>query len=384
MNSFTYCNPVQIVFGKGTIADLSDLIPESENIMITYGGGSIMKNGVYDQVMAALSGRQVMEFGGIEPNPSYETLMKAVEKAREGAVTYLLSVGGGSVLDGTKFISAAIPWTDGDPWDILSKQSPVVRAVPLGSVLTLPATGSEMNSNAVISRKSTREKLVFISPLVFPVFSILDPETTYSLPQHQTVNGIIDAFVHVMEQYMTYPVNAPLQDRQAESILLTLIEEAPKVLADPKDFDARANLMWSATHALNKAIGCGVPQDWGTHMIGHEITALYGLDHAVTLAIVLPALLSYTRADKKGKLLQFGERVWGITDGDDETRVTATIERTEKFFNELGIKTKFREYDIDQAGLAEAGARLDARGIKLGEHGKLTGADVTGILDLAY
>ena len=384
MNSFTYYNPVRIVFGKGTIAELPDLIPTTESILITYGGGSIKKNGVYDQVMEALSGRQVAEFGGIEPNPTYETLMQAVDKARSVNATFLLSVGGGSVLDGTKFISAAIPWTDGDPWDILSKQAPVKRAVPFGTVLTLPATGSEMNSNAVISRKSTREKLVFISPFVFPVFSILDPETTFSLPPNQTANGIVDAFVHVMEQYMTYPANAPLQDRQAESILITLIEEAPKVMADPRDYDARANLMWSATQALNKMICCGVPEDWGTHMIGHELTALYGLDHAVTLAIVLPALLTYTRAEKKEKLLQYGERVWGITEGDDDTRVKAAIERTERFFNGLGVKTKFRDYGIQQEGLAEAGNRLDARGVKLGEHGKLTGADVIDILSLAW
>jgi len=381
MFNFTYHNPVNIVFGKDTIAKLSELIPREEKILITYGGGSIMKNGVYDQVVKALKQHTTLTFGGIEPNPRYETLMKAVELARSENVTFLLAVGGGSVLDGTKFIAAAIPFTEGEEWDILSKGAEVKKAVPVGSVMTLPATGSEMNCGAVISRKSTDEKLVFMNPLVYPKFSILDPETTFTLPEKQTANGIVDTFVHVMEQYMTYPVNAPLQDRQAEAILLTLIGEGPKILDNPDDYDVRANLMWCATQALNGLIGCGVPQDWATHMIGHEVTALHGLDHAQTLAVILPGMLRHQKSRKAAKLLQYAERVWGITEGDNDERINAAIEKTVAFFNSLGVPTSFKEYGIDMSGLESIGERIESR-MKIGEHQDLGKKEIGEILDL--
>ena len=308
MLNFSYCNPVNIVFGKETISELSHLVPPGVKVMMTYGGGSIFKNGVYDQVKKALSRFTVVEFGGIEPNPHYETCMKAVEIARKEKVGFLLAVGGGSVLDGTKFIAAAIKWTAGDPWKILQDHSiRLAEAVPLGSVITLPATGSEMNCGAVITRAEAKDKLFFGDPLVYPKFSIIDPQVTYSLPTKQTVNGIVDTFVHVMEQYMTYNVNSPLQDHLAEGIIRTLIEESPKVLANPNDYDARANLFWASTLGLNGLIACGVPQDWATHMIGHELTAAYGLDHGVTLAIVMPELWRFKLADKKEKLTKFGQ-----------------------------------------------------------------------------
>ena len=381
MFNFTYHNPVNIVFGKDTIAKLSELIPREEKILITYGGGSIMKNGVYDQVVKALKQHTTLTFGGIEPNPRYETLMKAVELARSENVTFLLAVGGGSVLDGTKFIAAAIPFTEGEEWDILSKGAEVKKAVPVGSVITLPATGSEMNCGAVISRKSTDEKLVFMNPLVYPKFSILDPETTFTLPEKQTANGIVDTFVHVMEQYMTYPVNAPLQDRQAEAILLTLIGEGPKILDNPDDYDVRANLMWCATQALNGLIGCGVPQDWATHMIGHEVTALHGLDHAQTLAVILPGMLRHQKSRKAAKLLHYAERVWGITEGDNDERINAAIEKTVAFFNSLGVPTSFKEYGIDMSGLESIGERIESR-MKIGEHQDLGKKEIGEILDL--
>lgn len=297
MNNFTYCNPVKIVFGKGTIAGLPELLPADGTVLLLYGGGSIKRNGVYDQVTRALHGKSWMEFGGIEPNPLHETCRQAITLARKERIGFLLAVGGGSVLDATKYIAAGCKY-DGDPWDILSKGAEVKSALPLGCVLTLPATGSEMNDAAVISRASTREKLCFISPKVMPQFSILDPETTFSLPRRQTVNGIVDAYVHVTEQYVASPCNAPLQDRQAEAVLLTLVEEAPKILVKPSDYDVRANLMWAATNALNGLIGCGVPQDWATHMIGHELTAFYGIDHAPSLAVVLPSLWRHTQPAK--------------------------------------------------------------------------------------
>lgn len=381
MENFTFHNPTKLVFGKGSIASLPELLPKDGSVLVTYGGGSIKRNGVFDQVKKALNGRHWLEFSGIEANPHYETLMKAVDVCRAADIAFLLAVGGGSVLDGTKFIAAAVHFPGDDPWDILSKHVPVTRALPLGSVLTLPATGSESNGNAVITRVSTQEKLAFSSPAVFPKLAILDPETTFSLPERQTQNGVVDAFAHVMEQYMTYPVNAPLQDRQAEAILLTLVEEGPKVLANPSDYDTRANIMWCATQALNNLIGCGVPQDWTTHMIGHELTALYGLDHGQTLAVVMPAVWRHCQDAKQAKLLQYGARVWGIHKWSEKDRIEAAISRTEEFFRSLGVKTRLSEYGITE-GLERVGQRIEARGMKLGEHGAWGRADVDAIIEL--
>lgn len=381
MNNFIYQNPVKIVFGKGEIARLSELIPADKKVLMTYGGGSIKRNGVYDQVKSALKKHTMLEFGGIEPNPRYETLMKAVEICRKEGVDFLLSVGGGSVLDGTKFIAVAVKYKNGDPWDILSKHAPANEALPIGCVLTLPATGSEMNMFSVISRDSTKEKLAFANPLVYPKFSILDPETTFTLDEEQTANGIVDAFAHVMEQYMTYPVYAPLQDRQAEAILMTLIEEGPKALKNPKDYNVRAAIMWCATQALNGLIACGVPQDWTTHMIGHELTAFYGLAHARTLAIVMPGVFRHQINNKKEKLLQYGQRIWGISPTDANAAEKA-IEKTEQFFRSLGFKTKLSENGIGKEKFEEIAGRFRARGVKLGERQNIGPEQVIEILNL--
>ncbi|MBD2563240.1 MULTISPECIES: iron-containing alcohol dehydrogenase [Nostoc] len=383
MENFVFYNPVKILFGKGQIANIAAEIPADAKILITYGGGSIKTNGVYDQVKSALAGRNVVEFGGIEPNPHLETLLKAVEIVRNEGIDFLLAVGGGSVLDGTKFIAAAVPFV-GDPWDILAKNAPVKAAVPFGTVLTLPATGSEMNTNSVITKWETQEKLPFSSPLVFPRFSVLDPETTFSLPVRQISNGIVDAYVHVMEQYLTYPVNAPLQDRMAESILKTLIEEGPKTLANPQDYDARANVMWSATLALNGLIGAGVPQDWATHMIGHELTALHGLDHAQTLAIVLPSTLTIKRDRKWQKLLQYAQRVWGIVDGSEEARVTEAIAKTRNFFESVGVQTRLSDYGVGLDTIPVIIERFEKRGsVALGEYKDINSQIVEQILTLS-
>jgi NADP-dependent alcohol dehydrogenase len=383
--NFTYFNPAKIVFGKGSIAQLSKLIPADKKVMLTYGGGSIKKNGVYEQVIAALKGYSLVEFGGIEANPRYETLMKAVELARQKGVDFLLPVGGGSVFDGTKFIAVAIPFTEGDPWAIVTSHGgPIKQAVPLGGVLTLPATGSEMNNGAVISRDSTQEKLNFGHDLVYPIFSILDPETTYSLPLRQVANGIVDTFVHVLEQYVTFPVDAPLQDRQAEAIMLTLIEEAPTLMANPTDYDSRANFMWCATQALNGLIGCGVPQDWATHMIGHELTAFYGIDHGQSLAVVMPALLRYLRDQKCAKLVQYAERVWGINAGTDELRAEAAIGLTEKFFRSLGVPTTLKGYGIGPDAGKRVAERFAQRDTHLGEKRNVGAKETEEILALCY
>jgi len=383
MHNFTYYNPVKIVFGRGSIAELPKLLPARAKILLTYGGGSIKQNGVYDQVMAALKGRQVTEFAGIEPNPRYETCMKAVEIVRAEGIDFLLAVGGGSVLDGTKFIAAASVYQGKDPWSILTDWAQVPDdSLPIGCVMTMPATGSEMNNGAVITRESTKEKLFFNSPHGFPKFSILDPETTFTLPPRQTANGVVDAFVHVTEQYLTFPADAALQDRQAEAILQTLVEEGPRALAEPRDYAVRANLMWCATQALNGLICCGVPQDWATHMIGHELTALYGVDHAQSLAIVLPGVLEHQKARKRAKLVQYAGRVWNLHEGDAAIRVDAAIAKTEAFFRSLGVGTRLSDYNIPPEAAEIVAARITKHRMTLGEHKDICQKEVREILEL--
>jgi NADP-dependent alcohol dehydrogenase len=383
MDNFTYHNPTRIHFGRGQIAKVGQELPLEARVLLLAGGGSIKQNGVYDQVRAALGTRTVFEFFGVEANPDFDTLMKAVELCRRERIDWILAVGGGSVLDGAKFVAAAVPF-DGDPWDILAKNAEVKKALPLGAVLTLPATGSESNTAAVISRRALKEKLAFLSPLVFPKFSVLDPEATFSLPARQVANGIGDAFCHVMEQYLTYPAGAALQDRFAESILRVLIEEGPKTLANPKDYAARANLVWAATWALNTAIGMGVPQDWASHMIGHELTALHGIDHARTLAVVLPSLMQVQRAGKREKLLQYADRVWDLREGTEDARIDAAIAATRRFYESLGFATHLTDYGVTADTAAEVARRLDAKGMaKLGERGDITPAVVERILRLA-
>ncbi|MBC4070107.1 alcohol dehydrogenase [Klebsiella pneumoniae] len=375
MNNFDLHTPTRILFGKGAIEKLREQIPAEARVLITYGGGSVKKTGVLDQVLTALNGLDVLEFGGIEPNPSYETLMNAVKLAREEKVTFLLAVGGGSVLDGTKFIAAAAHYdADIDPWEILETYgSKIASAIPMGSVLTLPATGSESNKSAVISRKTTGDKRAFMSSHVQPQFAILDPVYTYTLPPRQVANGVVDAFVHTVEQYVTYPVDGKIQDRFAEGILLTLIEDGPKALQEPENYNVRANIMWAATQALNGLIGAGVPQDWATHMLGHELTAMHGLDHAQTLAIVLPALWNEKRDAKREKLLQYAERVWNITEGSDDQRIDAAIAATRQFFEQMGVPTRLSDYGLDGSSIPALLAKLEEHGMtKLGEHQDIT------------
>jgi len=376
MQNFVYKNPTEILFGKGMIREIAGRVPKDTGVLFLYGGGSIKTNGVYEQVKATLKSHRVTEFGGIEANPLYETCLKAVEAVKKEKIGFILAVGGGSVLDAAKFIAAAVCFKGQDPWIILRDHGANVKAaLPVGTVLTLPATGSEANGNSVISRKATREKLHFYSPHVFPVFSVLDPETTFSLPLKQVRNGIVDAFVHVTEQYMTYPANAPLQDRMAESLLQTLIEIAPATLKKPKDYEARATFMWSATLALNSLIGCGVPQDWSTHMIAHELTAFYGLDHAETLAIVLPGVWQYKLTAKKKKLEQYGRRVWNV-----KTAKEAVL-KTEAFFHSMKMPTRLGDYKLSAEEAArKVRERLAERDSVFGEHNDITPDAVAKIL----
>ena len=383
MQNFTFSNPTKIVFGEGQIKELANLIPANARILLTYGGGSIKKNGVYEQVVKALEGKTWFEFSGIEPNPHYETLMKAVELVKQEKIDFLLPVGGGSVIDGTKLIAAAVNF-DGEPWDIMAKNQPFFGALPIGCVLTLPATGTESNGNSVITKAATHEKLAFGSPLVYPQFAILDPTTTYSLPPRQMANGAVDAFVHIMEQYLTYPVDAKVQDRFAEGLLMTLIEEGPRSLKEPTNYAVRANVMWAATMALNGLIGVGVPQDWATHMIGHELTAMHGLDHAQTLAVVLPAVMQHQREKKRAKLLQYGRRVWNLNHTDEDALIDAAIDATKNFFEEMGTPTTLSGYGVGRESIPKLVDMLVKHNLlALGEHGAITPEVSREILELA-
>lgn len=349
MNNFTYYNPVKVQFGKGQIQSLKDMIAKDKKILLTFGGGSIKKNGVYDQVMQALSEHTVIEFGGIEPNPKYETLMSAVAIAKEEKIDFLLAVGGGSVVDGTKFISAAIHHPT-EAWNLLAKKEAIIDTTPFGCVMTLPATGSEMNGFAVVSKGE--EKLAFGGdPRLFAQFAILDPEVTYSLPERQLGNGIVDAYVHVLEQYLTQDINTPMQDYFAQGILKTLLREGRKVI-ELKDYDSRANFMWAAANALSGMIGSGVVHDWSTHMIGHEITALHGVDHARTLACVLPSMLRFQKEHKRHKLLQYAHEVLDIKLATPEETIEAAIVATEDFFNSVGLPTKLKVYGITEDNIS--------------------------------
>ncbi len=382
MENFIFQNPVKILFGKGMAAKAAALIPAKAKILLVYGGGSVKKNGSYDQTVAAIGKRKFVEFGGIEPNPEYATCMKAVKLARDKKLDFIIALGGGSVIDACKFIAAAAVYKGKDPWDILEKGLPVKDALPFGTVLTLPATGSEMNMNSVVSRREIGKKLAFASEKVYPQFSVLDPTFTYTLPRRQTRNGVIDAFVHVMEQYLTRPANAEIQDRFAESIAQTLVKEGPVALKKPEDYDCRANIMLAATMALNHLISVGVPQDWSSHLIGHELTALYGLDHAETLAIALPKVMEYKKAQKLDKIVQLGKRVFGIEEKGKIKAANATIEAVKKFFVKMGAGVELKSYKLP-ADAPEAVGKNIARTYKaIGENGDITPADVVKILKI--
>lgn len=388
MLNFELYNPTNYVFGKGQIEKLSELVPQNTKILLAYGGGSIFKNGIYEQVKAALPNFDIVEFGGIEPNPRYETLMKAVAIIREQNIGFILAVGGGSVIDGVKFISAAVKF-NGNPMDILHKRLLIKDAsqvIPFGTVLTLPATGSEMNSGAVVTINETQEKLSFGGSALFPKFSICDPTVIASLPKKQIQNGVVDAFTHVMEQYLTYPHDALLQDRIAESILQTLVEIGPDVVENPTDYRLASNYMWCATMALNGLIQKGVPSDWATHMIGHELTALYEIDHARTLAIIGPNLYRVMFDTKKEKLAQYGERVFGVQGTSVEEKAEKAIEKTVAFFHKMGMLTKLSENTTEYANTADFIVnRFEERGWKaLGEKQNITPEKVRAIVEMSY
>jgi NADP-dependent alcohol dehydrogenase len=385
MLNFELYNPTKLIFGKGQIEKLGTLIPAGAKILLAYGGGSIFKNGIHQQAIDNLKGFEIVEFGGIEANPHFETLMKAVAIIKEEKIDFILAVGGGSVIDGVKFISAAVHF-DGNPIDILQKHILIKEnAMPFGTILTLPATGSEMNSGSVVTIAATQEKLAFGGSALFPQFSICDPTVIQSLPKRQLQNGVVDAYTHVLEQYLTYVHEGFLQDRIAESILQTLIEIGPDVAEKPNDYALASNFMWSCTMALNGLIQKGVPSDWATHMIGHELTALYGIDHARTLAIIGPNLYKVMFETKKGKLAQYGKRVFQLTGTEDEI-ATAAIEKTIAFFHSMGMKTTLSENAENIEKTADfITDRFEKRGWKaLGEKQNITLEKVKEIVLASY
>ncbi|MCE5204534.1 MAG: iron-containing alcohol dehydrogenase [Porphyromonadaceae bacterium] len=380
MKNFIFQNPTKLVFGKGEIARLSELLPDDKKLMVTYGGGSVTRNGIYDQVKTALKGHNYIEFWGIEPNPRVETLRKAIQMGKENHVDYLLAVGGGSVLDGTKLIAAGIA-TDADAWDIVLSGI-AKKQIPFASVMTVPATGSEMNGGAVITREETKEKYSFGGD--YPQFSILDPEVTYTLSEHQIACGLADAYTHVLEQYMTTPGQSRIMDRWAEGVLLSILEIAPKIKANPRDYDLMSDYMLAATLALNDFIRMGVTQDWATHQIGHELTALHGTTHGHSLAIVMPGLFRILKDQKKAKLLQYGERIFGITKGSEDERADKAIEMTEAFYRSLGLTTRLSEEGIGKETIETIVHRFNERGVAFGENHNVTGDVTRKILESCY
>ena len=382
MYNFQYANPTRVCFGEGQIATLPELIPAGSRLLVLYGGGSIKQNGVYEQLTQALAGREWLEFPGIGANPQYDQLMEAVALVKRERIDFLLAVGGGSVVDGTKFVAAAACFEGEDPWEILLDKAPVKAALPLGCVLTLPATGSESNPAAVVSRGEA--KLSFYNPLVLPRFAVLDPTTTYSLPPRQVGNGVVDAFVHILEQYLTFPVGGDVQDRLAEGLLQVLVDNGPRALTEPTNYQVRANLMWAASLALNGLIGRGVPQDWSTHAIGHQLTALHGLDHAQSLAVVLPSLLREQAAQKQEKLAQFAERVWHSRREDKALRIEEAIIRTEQFFQLMGVGTRLADYGLTESCIPAICSNLKRFGLTaLGEQQDIDPDKVARILSHA-
>lgn len=385
MFNFTYYNPVRIVFGKDRLSELNALVPRDARVLVLYGGGSAKKLGVLEKVMSNLGERKIFEFGGIEPNPQYTTLIKALDLVKKEQIDFLLAVGGGSVMDGTKFVALAAAYQGDNPADILTKrdvQKQLKKALPLGTVVTIPATGSEMNSTFVISYN--QGKTAVATPLIYPKFSFLDPTLTFTLPAQQVANGVVDIFVHTTEQYLTYPVEGRFQDRTAEGILKTLLEIGRKTIDEPTDYDARANMMWCATIAQNGLLSAGVPQDWTAHMIGHELTAMFGIDHGKTLAVLAPAVWAVLKEQKRAKLLQFAERVWDITEGDEEARIDAAINKTRAFFESLGMKTRLTDLGVGAGSIDALIDALDKHGMKKLSETKSVTLDVSRkILEVA-
>jgi NADP-dependent alcohol dehydrogenase len=382
MRKFRLYNPTDIRFGEGQIEALNELLPADARVLLLYGGGSIKANGVYQAVLAGLDGRFVCEFEGVEPNPVYETLQKAAGVVKDKALDYIIGVGGGSVIDAAKFLAYLATSNADDPWDDLVSGRFPERMIPVGAILTLPATGSESNAVSVITNRTRRLKIPFASESARPAFAILDPTAMRSLDRRQLENGVVDAMTHVLEQYMTYQQNAPIQYGYAETLMRVLVEWGPKLVDEPSD-EARENVMFAANQALNGFLGAGLPQDWSTHMIGHAITAIYDIDHARTLSTIMPSVMRLRIGPKRAMLARLARNVFLSAEISDEKAADFAISRLEQFFARMGCPVKLREYGVavDADEIADHLER--ASQTALGEHADIDPQTVREIIALA-
>lgn len=388
MNSFTFHNPTKILFGEGMVDQLGEQIAAlgSKTVLLVYGGGSIKKTGLYDRVLKQLKqiGVRAVELPGVEPNPRVSTVRRGIELCRSEQVDLVLAVGGGSVIDAAKAVAVGVPY-EGDVWDFLIRKAKIEAALPLATVLTLSATGSEMNGGAVITDWEQKLKKSFSSPYSYPKFSILDPTLTYTVPVNQTVNGIVDTMSHVMEQYFSQTTNTPLQERLCESILQTVIENGEKALKDPSHPEARANLMLCSTYALNGGmISVGMQGDWATHGMEHEVSAIYDIAHAEGLAILFPNWMKYVYRERIERFVQFAVRVWGIDpEGkSDEEIALAGIQATRDYFTRIGAPARLSDLNIGDDQLQ----RMADEAVRFGPIGwfkKLNSEDVLAILRMS-
>ncbi|THF73724.1 iron-containing alcohol dehydrogenase [Cohnella fermenti] len=387
MNSFAFHNPTKIIFGEGTVSRLGkEASAYGSKALLVYGGGSIKRTGLHDKVLAQLQehGIEVFELPGIEPNPRLSTVRKGIDICRENDIPFVLAVGGGSVLDASKAIALGVPY-EGSVWDFYEHKATAKAALPLGTVLTLSATGSEMNSASVITNWEERRKLGYLSPLAFPRFSILDPTLTYTVPRDQTAYGAVDMMTHVFEQYFNHTKDTPLQERLCESILKTIVENAPVAQENPNDYAARANLMLCGTYALNGGmISVGMDQDWASHDIEHELSAVYDIAHGAGLSIVYPNWMKYVYRERLDRFAQFAVRVWDIDPSGktEEELALAGIQATRDFFRSLGAPSTLTEVGIGEDRIEEMAAKSVSFG-PLGHFKKLGQEDVAAIYRLS-
>ncbi len=386
LQNFVYHNPTKLIFGRDQLEHLKNELPQYGNrILFVYGGGSIKKIGLYDQVIGLLKEMNVhtFELSGVEPNPRLTTVYKGIDICKQNDIQFILAVGGGSVIDCAKAIAAGTKY-DGDVWDLVTKKKEAEDALPIGVVLTLAATGSEMNSNSVITRWETNEKYVWKSPHVYPKFSILDPAYTIYVPKEQTVYGIVDMMSHVLEQYFHTPTNAPVQERMCEAVLQTIIETAPLLVEDLENYDLRETILFAGTIALNGTLSMGVQSDWGTHHIEHALSAVYDIPHGGGLAIIQPNWMKYVVDENVEKFKQLAIRVFDVDPtGKDEREIALEgIKKLRQFWTSIGAPERLSDYQIDDSNL-ELLADKVMDGGEIGNFKKLNRDDVLEILKMS-
>jgi alcohol dehydrogenase len=382
MQNFTYWNPTKLIFGESQLEQLKTEIPlYGRKVLLVYGGGSIKRNGLYEQVIQQLNDLnvEVFELSGVEPNPRIETARKGVELCKKENIEFILAVGGGSVIDCTKLIAAGAKY-EGDAWDLVVKKAVATEALPFGTILTLAATGSEMNSGSVITNWETKEKYGWGSPATFPKFSILDPTNTFSVPKDQTIYGMVDMMSHVFEQYFHQVENTPLQDRLCESTLLTVMEAAPKLVNDLENYELRETILFSGTIALNGMLQMGYRGDWATHNIEHAVSAVYDIPHGGGLAILFPNWMKHCLKENPARFKQLAERVFAISpEGKTDEEVGLLgIEKLREFWTSIGAPSRLADYQIDDSQLEVMADKAMVYG-EFGNFKKLNREDVLAI-----